>query len=141
MNCALGGALCGFLASRFPAPFSSVVALLFPLIGWNLDVVTNWKQLKGSKLVIYHPLDGVIGHYEASLAETLKTNKHSEDTFTIQLSYLEEELNQPNPLYVSSPVALFPKLSCRYHCYPLSAVSAEWSALTDWARDALSPVS
>jgi len=126
MNAGIGAALCSYLAYRFPKPCGSLVGILFRLIGWDLNSVKIWPQLKGMKLVIYHPMDGIIPHHEASLAETLKANKHSEDTFTIQLSYLEDDLNQPSPLY---------------HCYPLHAVSVEWSALMDWARNVLSPSS
>ncbi len=85
--------------------FRPLCYLLVPLAAWlirirgyGIDAVGAFKNLKGKKLVVYHPLDPVIP-FEASLARRVQT-----------LPHLELLLKQPSPEIIEN-----------HHCEPLSS--------------------
>lgn len=88
MQCGIGTVAMAALSFKQPSLFIRGVVALLKAIGWEMDVVNIWKSLRGPKLVVYHPLDGVIVLQESALASALNKD-NSEGTHIVKLGFIE----------------------------------------------------
>jgi hypothetical protein len=96
---------------------SDITQSIIELAGWKMETAGIWNSISGNKVVLHHPLDGIIKEkawFIKSIAGT--------DTTIIELKFVSPDEQNPSQLY---------------HCYALDSVEAEWKVIVTEARRAL----
>eukprot|EP01119_Soliformovum_irregulare_P010196 TRINITY_DN2496_c0_g1_i1.p1 TRINITY_DN2496_c0_g1~~TRINITY_DN2496_c0_g1_i1.p1 ORF type:complete len:395 (-),score=89.63 TRINITY_DN2496_c0_g1_i1:25-1209(-) len=119
INLFVGTLAFGMVGSYLPYPIAQFAVLLIELMQWGFHITDSWVKIQGEKVIIYHNLDGIITHSDASLFEALQERGTMKGTHVIQLKFINGGDNKPNPFY---------------HCYGLDSIDDEWQDISGIAR-------
>lgn len=131
-----------FLLYQIPSVPRFLLTRIVKWLGWELNVLDVWKQIRGHKLVLYHPLDGVIAHEGASLfraleADPTQSSSPSMPTGSSQLLQQQQQQQHHNMKLSYSHLDGL-QTNVVYHCYSLDMDRSEWREIIQHARRGLS---
>jgi len=128
VNSLLSGITFGVSCVYVPGIFEIILPPILKLIGWEFNIIKKWNQIQGEKVILYHPLDGVVQQAAGlhnMLSSIPRDDKDKSRTRIIKLSFSNPKINTPDQMY---------------HCYSLDALEHEWNHFIQTVKEALGSV-